>query len=175
VGYVGDGGPATAASLAFPQYAIFDAHDNRLISDGHNCRIRSVDKNGNISTIAGTGICGFSGDGRKALKAEINFPEGLGLAGAGNIFFADEGNSRVRKIDRSGRIATVAGNGTFQYCGDGGQALSACLNNPTALAVVGSPPQICHARNDGGVTLVNLCEPTTRISSERAQWRSLPT
>jgi sugar lactone lactonase YvrE len=138
-GYVGDGGPATAAGLAFPQYAIFDTHENLLISDAQNCRIRSVDKNGNISTIAGTGICGFSGDGRKAVKAEINFPAGLVLDAAGDIFFSDEGNSRIRKIDRSGRIATVAGNGTFQYCGDGGRALSACLNYPTALAVVGSP------------------------------------
>jgi sugar lactone lactonase YvrE len=134
-GYVGDGKPATSASLAFPTYAIFDPQGNLLISDGNNCRIRLINRAGTISTFAGTGICGFGGDGGKAVNAAINFPAGLALDSTGNIFFLDSGNSRLRKIDPSGTITTVAGNGTFKYCGDGGPASSACLNQPLALAV----------------------------------------
>src|SRR5579862_6643745 len=76
-GFVGDGRPATQAALADPQYAVFDAHGNLYISDSGNNRIRRVDSAGNITTVAGTGFCGFSGDGGPANKAELCSPSGL--------------------------------------------------------------------------------------------------
>jgi sugar lactone lactonase YvrE len=136
-GYVGDGKPATSAGLSIPTYAVFDAKGDLIISDSGNCRIRRVAVTGEISTIAGTGICGFSGDNGKAVSAEINFPTGLAIDTGGNLFFSDSDNSRVRKVTPTGTISTVAGNGTVGFCGDGGAAQRACLNAPRQLAVVG--------------------------------------
>ena len=119
-GYVGDGKLATSASLAEPIDAILAPNGDVIISDATNCRIRRVDTAGRISTVVGTGLCGFSGDGGMATKAQINFPWGLALDAKGNLYFSDSGNGRVRRVDRDGAITTVAGNGTFQYCGDGG-------------------------------------------------------
>jgi sugar lactone lactonase YvrE len=136
-GYVGDGKPATSAALNYPQFAAYDLQGNLLISD--NCRIRRVDKKGIISTIAGTGICGFSGDGGSATKAKVATPSGIAVDSAGDIFFADWATQRVRKIDRAGTITTIAGNGKAKYCGDGKAAVKACLNFPAQLAVGSGP------------------------------------
>jgi sugar lactone lactonase YvrE len=100
--------------------------------------IRKVDKQGIISSIAGTGICGFSGDKGPAIQAKISLPWGLALDAAGNIFFVDYGNQRIRAIDKNGIIVTVAGSGQKGYCGDGGPATKACFNYPSAIAVAGS-------------------------------------
>lgn len=135
--YVGNGEPATSAALAFPQYVAVDSRGNLYVSDQYHCRLRKVAVDGKISTIAGTGLCGFSGDGGSAVKAQIYFPSGVAVDSQGNVFFFDFINSRVRMISRSGTIATVAGNGTNGFCGDGGLATKACLYFPTAL-VVGS-------------------------------------
>ena len=132
-GYVGDGKPATSAALNFPQFAAYDLQGNLLISD--NCRVRKVDKNGIISTIAGTGICGFSGDGAPATRAKVATPTGIAVDSTGNIFFADNGTQRIRKIDRAGIITTIAGNGKGKYCGDGKPAVKACLNLPQQLTI----------------------------------------
>lgn len=132
--YVGDGGPATSAALTFPQYAAADGQGNLYIADQYHCRLRRVDALGNISTVAGTGICGFAGDGGFATKAQIYWPAGIAIDSHGNIFFSDEINSRIRVINASGKITTVAG-GAYGFCGDGGPAKQACLNIPTALAV----------------------------------------
>jgi sugar lactone lactonase YvrE len=132
-GYVGDGKPATSAALEFPQFAAFDLQGNLLITEA--CRIRKVDKQGLISTIAGTGVCGFSGDGGSATRAKLASPTGIAVDSAGDIFFADYGNQRVRKIDPAGTITTIAGNGKGKYCGDGGQAVNACLNLPQQLTI----------------------------------------
>lgn len=137
-GYVGDGGPATLAGLASPQSAVFDAQGNLLFTDSLNCLIRKVDAQGNISSIAGTGICGFSGDGGPATQAKLRFPWGLALDAAGNLFLADEGNQRIREIDINGIITTIAGKGKVGFCGDGGPAVNACLRMPTAVTVKGS-------------------------------------
>jgi trimeric autotransporter adhesin len=137
-GYVGDGKLATSAALAQPIDGILAPNGDIIVSDATNCRIRRVDASGKISTLVGTGLCGFSGDGGPAANAQINFPWGLVLDAGGNLFFSDTGNSRVRKVDRSGTITTVAGNGTVRYCGDGGQATNACFNEPSALAVAGT-------------------------------------
>lgn len=137
-GYVADGGPATSAALSEPQFAAYDAQGNLYITDENNARIRKVDTLGKISTVAGNGICGFTGDGGPAAHAEICAPTGLLIDPKGNILFADSGTAHIRKIDPSGKISTIAGNGTKGYCGDGGPALNACLNFPVGIAWVGS-------------------------------------
>ncbi|HYA24983.1 MAG TPA: hypothetical protein VEF05_12525, partial [Terriglobales bacterium] len=136
--YVGDGKPATSASLSWPLYATIDARGNIYISDNIHCRLRRIDTQGKISTVAGTGICGFSGENGPATEAQIYFPEGVVVDGHGNMFFSDFGNSRVREITSMGTILTVAGNGTFGFCGDGGPATQACVS-PTAITVAPSP------------------------------------
>jgi sugar lactone lactonase YvrE len=133
-GYVGDGKPATSAAIGYPQFAALDLQGNLLIGDAVNCRIRKVDSRGIISTIAGTGICGFGGDGKPATKAKLSLPTGIAVDSSGNVYFGDQ-NTRVRKIDSAGTITTIAGNGKGSYCGDGKQATKACLNFPGQLAI----------------------------------------
>jgi len=137
-GYVGNGDPATSAGIGSPQAAVFDAEGNLIFTDYVNCMIRKVDKQGIISSVAGTGICGFSGDRGPAIQAKISLPWGLALDAAGNIFFVDSGNQCIRAVDKNGIITTVAGSGQKGYCGDGGPARKACFDYPTALAVAGS-------------------------------------
>jgi sugar lactone lactonase YvrE len=133
-GFVGDGGPATSAGLAIPNFVIQDKSGNVYIADTRNYRIRHVTPSGTISTVAGTGIAGFSGDGGLARNAMLNLPTGLLLDSAGEMLVADRGNNRIRKIDRSGIITTIAGTGEAGNSGDGGPALLAELNSPMALS-----------------------------------------
>ena len=107
----GDGGPATAAQLAFPEDVAVDGAGNVYIADFDNHRIRRVDRAGNIATVAGSGEHGFSGDGGPATAARLAFPSGVALDGAGNLYIADEGNRRVRKVDAQGNIAAAGGGG----------------------------------------------------------------
>jgi sugar lactone lactonase YvrE len=146
-GYVGDGGPATSASLAQPLFAAFDQSGNLYVSDTSHCRIREVDAHGNISTVAGSGICGYGGDGGKAINAKLSYPTGVAVDTVGNVFYADTFVNRIRQIDASGKISTVAGKGVGGYCGDGGSALKACLSSPTGLAVSGSDLYIADSSN----------------------------
>ena len=133
--YVGDGMPATSGAFASPQYTAIDRQGNLYVADQFHCRLRKINKAGIISTFAGTGICGFAGDGGPALNAEIYFPAGVATDARGNVFFSDPINSRVRVIDASGNIHTVAGSGRYGFCGDGGRATQACLSFPTAVAI----------------------------------------
>jgi sugar lactone lactonase YvrE len=134
-GYVGDWRPATSAALSGPKYSAMDSKGNIYVSDDGHCRVRKIQVNGNITTVAGTGICGFSGDGGPATKAEINHPSGIAIDSKGNVFFSEIFNSRIREVSASGNIQTVAGNGVFGFCGDGGPATNACFQFPAALAV----------------------------------------
>jgi sugar lactone lactonase YvrE len=134
-GYVGDGGPATEAALALPEWTVMDQNGNLFISDLGNNRVRKVDPSGFITTYAGTGIAGFSGDGGPAVAARLDGATGLALDSAGNLYIASQGNLRIRRVDKAtGIITTIAGNGTRGYSGDGGPALQASLNQPWALA-----------------------------------------
>jgi sugar lactone lactonase YvrE len=131
VGYSGDGGAATNAGIAWPCGVALDIACNLYIADSGNNRIRKVDTNGIISTIAGNGTNGFFGDGGIATNASLNNPQGVTVDSLGNLFVADTSNNRVRKIDTNGVITTVVGTGVGSFAGDGGQAIDANLSGPT--------------------------------------------
>jgi uncharacterized protein (TIGR03437 family) len=131
--FSGDGGLATAAKLRTPSGVAVDKAGNVYIADTSNQRIRKV-SNGVITTIAGNGFAGFTGDGGPALNAEFNQPMGLAVDTAGNVYVADSSNNRIREIS-GGIITTVAGSGSTGFSGDGGQATSAGLYNPLGVAV----------------------------------------
>jgi sugar lactone lactonase YvrE len=133
----GDGGPATAAQLQDPK-ALYAAPSGELyIADSGNDRIRRVDGTGTITTVAGTGIAGYSGDGGPATAAQFDGPRGLAGDGAGNLYVADDNNHRIRRIDGAGVVTTLAGTGTGGFSGDGGPAVSAQLDHPRGVAVDG--------------------------------------
>jgi len=136
-GYGGDGGPATAAMIKNPRAVALDSAGNLYIADAGNNRIREVVvSTGVITTVAGSGLGGYSGDGGAATGAMIKNPQGLALDGANNLYIADNGNNRVRKVAGGTKvISTVAGNGLAGYGGDGGAATAAGLNGPQGLAV----------------------------------------
>lgn len=134
VNFSGDGGPATSASLSQPLSVAVDSAGNLYIADWFNHRIRKVSPTGIISTVAGTGVAGFSGDGGPAVSASLNEPQGVALDAAGNVYFADGADQRVRKISSLGVISTVAGNGRYAFSGDGGPATNASFRGPTRLA-----------------------------------------
>ena len=133
--YSGDGGPATSASLSRPISCVMDNAGNLLISDFTNSRIRKVSPAGIITTIAGNGTPGFGGDGGPATAAIIQNPEKITVDGAGNIYFCDFYNQRIRKIDVSGIITTIAGTGAIGYTGDGGPATAATFWDPAGIAL----------------------------------------
>lgn len=133
-GFVGDGRPSTQSSFQFPVGLVLDRNGNAYVSDQGQQRIRKISSTGTISTYAGTGIAGFSGDGGPATSAQINVPISMALDLAGNIVFADAVNNRIRKITTAGTISTIAGNGTAGYSGDGGLAINASLNLPWGVA-----------------------------------------
>jgi len=136
-GYSGDGGAATGAELHSPSGVALDMSGNIYIADTTNDRIREVTKStGDISTVAGNGTAGYSGDGGAATSAELHLPIGVGVDAAGNIYIADTMNDRIRKVTAStALISTVAGNGTAGYSGDGGLATSAEINLPYDVAL----------------------------------------
>jgi uncharacterized protein (TIGR03437 family) len=122
-----DDRPATSARLSHPRGTAVDGAGNLLIADTGNHRVRRVSTEGIITTVAGNGTAGFSGDGGPATSAQLSAPISLAVDGAGNVFFVDAGNGRVRKVSSNGIITTVAGNGTRGSSGDGGPAISAAL------------------------------------------------
>jgi len=124
-GYYGDGGPASEAQFFSPLGMAFDTEGNLYIADGLNSRIRKIDVNGIISTVAGIGIPGYSGDGGPATEAEISSPLYVAIDRDGNIFFSSPMNKVIRKIDTDGIILTVAGGGGLGVLGDGGPATEA--------------------------------------------------
>jgi hypothetical protein len=156
-GYSGDGGPATWASLRMASgpatnYASdlfagggtqdlgsdglsIDALGNMYIADCWNERIRKVDANGIITTVAGTGTAGYLGDGGPASNAELDYPSGVAVDAAGNLYIADGGNKRIRKVDTNGIITTVAGTNGYGCSGEGGPATNAVLNNASGVCL----------------------------------------
>jgi uncharacterized protein (TIGR03437 family) len=134
-GFSGDGGPAISASLNYPYAVAVDASGNLLIADSVNNRIRKVSPSGVITTVAGNGSFGFSGDGGPATSASLGNPTSIAVDASGNLFILDENNDRIRKVSASGVITTVAGNGIDAFSGDGGPATSASLNSASGIAL----------------------------------------
>ena len=132
--FSGDGGPATLAGLS-PTGVAVDGAGNIFIADNDNHRVRKVDLAGTITSIAGTGTLGFSGDGSSGTSAQLAFPVGIATDSAGNAFIADSENQRIRRVNTAGIIATVAGSGLGQTLGDGGPATLARLILPSDVAV----------------------------------------
>src|SRR5208283_4909896 len=131
---LGDGGAATSGSLIGPSGVAVDASGNLFIADTWNNRIREVDPDGIITTVAGNGSYGYSGDGGQATSASLAGPSGVAVDASGNLFIADTYNNVIRKVDNNGIITTVAGGGHYGL-GDGGAATSASLVQPSGVAV----------------------------------------
>jgi trimeric autotransporter adhesin len=134
-GYSGDGGEATAAQLSYPYGMAVDSAGNLYIADCSNHRIRKVTPAGKISTVAGNGKQGYSGDGKAATVAQLNAPHYVAVDSAGNLYIADTYNHRIRKVTTEGIISTVAGNGTEGYSGDGSAATATMLLHPFGIAL----------------------------------------
>jgi sugar lactone lactonase YvrE len=151
----GDGGPALAATLRGPYFLAVDGSGNLFFAEvddggteaykGPRGQVRKVSTDGIITTVAGNGVRGFSGDGGQAVAAGLWGPNGVTVDSAGNLFIADWGNYRVRKVDTNGIISTVAGMGKSRYAGDGVLATATGLLNPVGLAVdAAGNLLICH-------------------------------
>jgi len=163
-GYSGDGGQATNAQLRNPTGVTTDDNSNIFIADYINNVVRKVSPSGIITTIAGTGVSGYSGDGGPATMAKLSLPYAIIVDNSGNIIFSDVGNYVVRKIDTSGIISTIAGNGTFGDSGEGGPATAAQLKYPGFMAIhpktgelyipVHSNKKIMKVSHDGIITTV---------------------
>src|SRR6266481_5305511 len=136
-GFSGDGGHGSSAQLKYPHGVAVDGTGNVFIADTNNNRIRMVTPDGVISTVAGNGGYGFSGDGGSGISARLAAPRGVAVDQAGNLFIADSDNNRIRMVT-AGIISTVAGDGTAGSNGDGGSALAAQLRYPVGIAVDGA-------------------------------------
>jgi uncharacterized protein (TIGR03437 family) len=136
-GFGGDGGPATAATLNLPYGLAVDLAGSVYIADLGNNRVRRVDPNGAIATVAGGGAKGSSGDGGPAVAAELLTPRNVVVDAAGNLFISEFEGHRIRRVSPDGRISTAAGTGVAGFQGDGAPATSAQLNRPAGLAVDG--------------------------------------
>lgn len=135
IGYSGDGGTATAASIGQIFGITFDSSGNLFLADVTNNVVRMVDTSGLIHTVAGNGTAGFSGDGGPATSATLNFPFSVVTDGSKNLYIADNKNYRVRRVDAAGTITTFAGNGSAGCTGDGGPATSATLGTARGLMI----------------------------------------
>jgi len=135
--YSGDNGPATNAGVVLPDSVAVDRFGNVFFAQYSDCRIRKVDTNGIITTVAGNGTAGFSGDNGIATNASLNYPLGIALDTNGNLYIADYYNNRVRRVDAGGIITTVAGSGSFSFSGDGGFATNAAFRYPDGVFVDG--------------------------------------
>jgi sugar lactone lactonase YvrE len=136
-GYSGDDSMATNAEMYWPYGIAVDWASNVFIADYANHRVRKVDAaTGIITTIAGNGTAGFGGDNNLAVNAQLNYPKGVAVDQAGNVYIADQNNHRIRKVvATTGMITTVAGNGTGGFSGDGMPATQTQLNGPTSVVV----------------------------------------
>lgn len=134
-GFAGDEGPGTAALFNRPTAVAVHPSGLVYIADTGNHRIRRLDQNGTIHTVAGNGAAGYGGDAGAAANAMLDSPGGLAVDAAGNLYIADTGNHRIRKVDAQGTITTLAGTGEIGSAGDGAAAVLAQLDTPMGLAL----------------------------------------
>lgn len=152
----GDGGMATSAQLGGPSAIAFDSLGNLIFADAYNPRIRKIDSNGILTTIAGDGSHGSTGDGGKATSAKFSSPQGIIFDSSDNLYIADSLNNRIRKVDTNGNITTVSGNGVIGFSGDGGDAVNAVLNYPTGVAFDSSGNLYIADSSNGRVRMIAL-------------------
>jgi sugar lactone lactonase YvrE len=172
IGYSGDGGPATLAQLYQPFGIALDKIGNLYEAEYGNYCVRKINTAGIISTIAGNGTRGSSGDGLAATLGQFDWPSGISVDGFGNIYIADVSNNKIRKVDNSGIITTIAGNGSGGFSGDGGLAIDAELASPDDvypdkngnlyIADWGNN-RIRYIRNTVFVNLIKFTEPSISI------------
>ncbi|HLX42284.1 MAG TPA: hypothetical protein VKR43_02570 [Bryobacteraceae bacterium] len=155
-GFAGDGGAATSAQLSFPGGVAVDSSGNIYIADSGNNRIRKI-SNGTITTVAGNGTAGYTGDKAAATAAELNNPTGIAIDSSGNLYIADTNNNVIRQVNTSGTITTFVGdNGAGAgYSGDTGTAPNAQLNAPTAVAIDSAGNLYIADSNNNVVRVVN--------------------
>ena len=171
---VRDGIEATLASLHNPSTAIVDSAGSLYVADTGHHRIRKVDPLGVISTVAGTGDWGFSGDGGPATAARLARPQGLALGSGGDLFVADSGNSRIRRIDAlTQTIETIAETGEFGWSDDVGLALASAIANPTGLATDGAGGLYVSDRAIGTIGRVDTAEGTISTVAGSYNWGNL--
>jgi sugar lactone lactonase YvrE len=159
-GYGGDGGPATDAMLHTPQRIDLDSQGDLYIADTKNNRVRRVDAaSGLIETIVGTGEAGYGGDDGPAVEATVDTPRGLALADDGNLYVADSGNHRVRRVNLvNGRIYTVVGTGSPGYSGDHGESAEALVQGPRGLTVTPNYELIIADTANNVIRFVTACD-----------------
>jgi hypothetical protein len=165
-GSTGDGGSAIAAKLNQPSSIATDAVGNIYITE--NFRIRKINTSGIITTIAGNGNFGFSGDGGLAISAELHSPRGITVDAGGNLYIADNQNHRIRKVNTSGIITTVAGTSTNGFSGDGGSAVMAQLNQPTDVVVDFSGNLFIADNGNARIRMVNTSGIISTIAGDSA-------
>lgn len=153
-GYGGDGFAATNAQLYYTNGITMDAAGNFYMTDNGNHRVRKVNTSGIISTVAGNGVGGYITDGVPATSTEIYFPVGVKTDASGNIYFGEDGNSRVRKVDASGIISTIAGTGISGFSGDGGAATLAQFRSPTDVCLDASGNIYIADRNNHCIRII---------------------
>ena len=142
-GFSGDGNPAINAQINNPYTLRIHPKGDFYFIDRANNRIRKIDTKGIISTIAGTGVAGFSGDGGVAKAAQLQQPYGIVFDSKGDMYITDSFNNRIRKIDTKGIISTIAGTGVAGFSGDGGAATAAQLNEPTSITIDSKDNMLC--------------------------------
>lgn len=169
-GYYGDGGLAVDAQLYNPAGITVGADGTLYISDSSNHRIRKVDSNGIITTVAGSGISGYLGDGGQAVDARIALPQSIALASDGSFYIADFLNHRIRYVGNDGIITTVAGSGSRGFSGDGGQATSAELNLPQGVLLDSSNQLFIADSYNHRVRKVDTAGVITTVAGSGATW-----
>lgn len=166
--YPGDGRPATAAGLNSPMGIAFDASGAMYVADTTTHAVRRVGSDGLMTTVAGTGVAGFSGDGGKATAAQLNAPTRIAFDAAGNLYIADSENNRIRRVSPAGTITTVAGDGTPSFGGDGGPATAAKLRQPYDVAVGADGSLYIADRYNHRIRRVNAAGIITTVAGQSA-------
>jgi sugar lactone lactonase YvrE len=161
---LGDGGPATSARLRSPVGLAIDRQGSLYIAEANDARVRKVSPDGTITTIAGTGARGSSGDGGPATSAKLYFPRGVAVDAQGSVYISDYELQTVRKVNPAGTITTFAGTGRGGFSGDGGPATSAQLRYPEGIAVDGSGNVYIADRGNGRVRKVSPAGTITTIA-----------
>jgi len=166
----GDGGPATEASLAGPADVVADSAGNFYVAELFGSRVRKVDTSGVITAFAGTGEYGYNGDGIPATQAHLNATQGLAVDGSGNVYIADTENQRIRKVDTSGIITTVAGTGEFGYNSDDIPATEAMLAGPYGVSLDSDGNLYIADTNNGRVRKVDTSGIITTVAGDGNPW-----